>query len=365
MKLVLRWLTLRVCLCCCASISTTNGALAAPSSRVEALPTYDSPSLQLTPYVLNGAGLAFSYPRGWKVNERPDADSLVKISGTGADGMGAEFAVGMHQISPGLTKETFATMFEETAIGKLPGYKKVDEKRVSFGQQRAFEGVLEDFSFDANGTRVTQRLVTTSADDRIYTFAFTCSGTQFEKLMPLCDQILATMKRDGGSGRTARAVGAQPQAIAWESFHSASVPFSLSYPSGWRLEETGEKDHPLKIAGTDRVGRFAGVDVHCGDLHPAASLEMLADGLEGKYFTDLKNYKRGKRESTNFGRSSNLQGLYQEISFEKDGHPAKQLSVFFRNGDRCYMLSMTAMGWTDNEMESVFHKMLATVATNE
>jgi hypothetical protein len=358
-----RLLASLLCAGCCFEFSGACAAIAAPSEQVAALPAGASPSVQLTPYFLPAASLSFAYPKGWAVREKPDKDSLVKISRTVANGFGAEFCVSVHD---GLTLDAFKKMFDETGPSKLPGYKKLEEKRLSFGQKGLLHGVVEDFSFDGPVTRITQRFVAFVSNDQVYTVSFTCPNSLFNKLNPLCNQVLATMRQERGSGSATR-VGAQPSSWALETFHpSSSMPISLSYPAGWKVQETGEKDHPFKIAGQDSKGHPAGFDLHCSDMPPGATVEQMASALEQKCFFDLKNYRRVRQDSTSFGRSSNMQGLYHEVSYEKDGVPTKQMWVFFRGGgDRFCALCLTGMGWSDNEMSLVFHKVLGTIGTSD
>lgn len=131
------------------------------------------------------------------------------------------------------------------------------------------------------------------------------------------------------------------------------------YPGNYKEEHDEGVDHPASLSLNEN-GKHAHINLYCGDLHPTESVSHMADMLEEKYFTTQKNY-RHLHEETRSSTKQNLEAIVKEATFEANGMPLKQLSAFFRGGDKFWALTVSTNGWTANETNSLFSRILASV----
>ncbi|MDR3616490.1 MAG: DcrB-related protein [Candidatus Obscuribacterales bacterium] len=331
----------------------------------ERLPQLNS-SWQSSRY--SASGLSIAYPFRWQVSEKPDKDTIVKMTGTLSDGVPAEIALKLSD-TKGVSAETLSKFFAEAYLNKLPNYKSISDRDISFGDGWHIEGIDKQISFDTNGTPFRQRYVFFDGPMGVMILTFSAPTKGFDSLQPICDQVIMSIKKEqtqnlaSGSSYNSKPQTSVPKPEAWsfESLQAPSSPLTFSYPKGWQVETHADKDHPLSIHGADSLGKPGYIEIYSGVAPPTVTLEALASSLEEKYFAGLKDYRRIKQEPVSCGSMNNLQGIVHEMTFLEGAQPIKQMCLFFAQDGRLYSFTLGCPGWKDNDVRTLFHKMVATI----
>jgi len=344
-----------------AALTTLDRTAALSYDSVEFIPASGGPGQSLSDYHNAQLGLDLKYPSGWNVQSQPDKDSLVKIGGSKNNTSG-EVAVSVNS-DPNMTGNNMSKVMQMMFWRQLQNYKLISEKNIAFGPNRKLRGVMDDLSFEMNGTPIRQRYVFFEHGGRVVVLTFTSPAQGFEKLVPTYNDILlaVTPSQPGGERKTEKH-GTEDGAWQLTRIQPEGLPMHFGYPKGWSvLQRHDDPDHPLEVAGQDAAGHNASIAVFNGDLHPYASVEQAIQGIEERYLKTKSSYRQTKHENISFGSSSKLDGIVHESSFEDHGAMAAQRAVFFRQGDKLFVLMFTSFGWKDNEANSLFHKILASV----
>jgi len=354
-----RILTGRITPILIAIVLSTFGIETSAYGHAEAIPASGTPSQSFSEYSDAQSGLIVKYPRGWTLQLHPDKDVLFKFSGTKDEASG-EMAVSANT-DPAASAEKLLKMYQLMMFSQLQNFKSIAEKKIAFGVDRKFEGLSQDVAFDMGGLPVRQRYVLFDHNGKAVTIKFTSAAPQFDKLLPTYDDMLLSVRpTTGASTQDRAATGGGASTLV--RLQSSSSPVRFAYPSGWSVTEKREDpDNPLAISGTDAAGHPGSIGLFSGDLHPNASLEQAVQALEERHFSRRAEFKTTRQETVNFGSSSRLSGIVHESTFNQGGFPAAQKAVFFREGNRLYVIALTGVAWKESEMNILFQKLLATV----
>jgi hypothetical protein len=349
-------------------IATTSSfvARAVPAAsvdRAEPIPASDTPARDLFVYRSNAAGVILNYPRGWKIVQHPDKNCVVKFQGA-ESGFPAEVTLLQTSEQTQSAQDT-AKLFELVIFPKLENFKKLQEKKISFGPKHSIEGVMIEISLSFANTPVNQRYVFFQHSGKSLVLTFTGSTSTFPRLTPLYNDILLSVQSIPTSAvESAELTGSNgSSSTPWTQFHSKTIPLRFSYPAGWMVEERDDPDHPLEITNKDNAGRIGSIAWFSNEWNNQLNLEQVAQAVDSRYLANKPAYRQIKLENINFGAGGCLDGLVREASFEEHGVPAKQFAVFFRDKDRLHVLTFASIGWKDNASAELFHKLLATVET--
>ncbi|MBU6451782.1 MAG: DcrB-related protein [Cyanobacteria bacterium REEB67] len=319
-------------------------------------------NVPMAAYRLTGTTLTINYPRNWKVDEKPDKDTLVKFSGTISEGLFGAVTVAVSPQNQ-LSLATFCKVLEEAHLSKLPGYRKLAEANINFGADRKMVGLSRVISLDMGGTRITQRWIVFPLGSDFGCMTFISPSEQYEKIAPLFNDMLLRLASGSASSKTAvRAATASSSPVRTTSgaevgrsgdnpqyvnIKANGTPLAFSYPQDWQVEEAGESNHLLKIIKKGAPANASELSLYCSDMPPNTSVEQLLNGLEEKIYNGKKNYRLVSRQALAFGSGAGVEGVEQEISFEHNGVPLAQRMVSFVVKDKFYLLTLISSRASD------------------
>ncbi|HEY9785124.1 MAG TPA: hypothetical protein V6D17_06955, partial [Candidatus Obscuribacterales bacterium] len=235
------------------SASSTTGAAA----NLEPMENFSASVRTTQPFVTyrnSESGMSLLYPRGWKVTERPDKDTLFKI-----EGAGAELSAGVAE-GAGITKETVARLWEELILSQLAKYRLVKEQVGRIGPARSIQCLSKLVQFQLGDVPVSQRWFFFGQQGRIYHVAFSAASKQFEQVAPLMQNMMAsiTFTSPGVVRQTQRPSEVTAQL---NYYRSSKGDVAFAYPKGWEVLEHPDPDTLVKITGKNNDGLGAEVAV--------------------------------------------------------------------------------------------------------
>ncbi len=330
-------------------------------------------------YRLPSLGLSVSYPVKWKVEEKPDKDTLVKVSGTVQESLSGIMTVSTNQRND-LSLATFCKMLEEGHLSKQPGYQKLSEYLMNFGRDHKFVGINRLISLDMGGTKVRQRWVVFPYGADFVCIVFTSTAEQYDKIAPLYNDMLVRLAPPEVTSTATRspyqahAAGADTAVATGSGINAGTsagqfigvkangTPVSFSYPQNWQVEEPGEGGHLLKISNKPADGRASEISLYCSDMPPNVTADFMLSKLEEKVYEGKKNYRLVNRQPANFGSGTTVDGVEQEISFEHNGSPFRQRLVSFVVKDKFYLLSLVSNRTNDVDDRMLFSRIKASIS---
>lgn len=319
----------------------------------------------LSNFSVKEAGINVAYPTGWKVQEHSDKDNLVKFSGSTSDGASGEISVNACKQN-GVSLEAFAKLLQDILVSKIPSYRVTKQTTINIGRQKNIKALCRDASFSVGTMSIKQRYVLFNCLDNVVTVSLISPNSQFEKLVPLSNEVFDSIISSAGTQRDAsRLESASTPGNQYIDYRDKKVPVSFSYPKGWTSEDAEDRDHLAKLVGHYPDGSIAEISLYCGDSHPFVSMEQMLQELENRFYSDRKDYRLVRQEPAAFGSGTNIQGIAQEVSFDYKGMNVKQCFVCFPCKEKYYLLSVLSPNLKDSELQSLFHKVIATIRLSE
>lgn len=132
----------------------------------------------------DAGGLQFSYDRSWKVEQHPDKDTLVKVSGRTPTGSDAEVSVSIMDNGMGLTPGAFLEILDKLLYAKIGKVSKVINGNVLVGKQERLRGYSEIASFAVHGIPMKQERLIIESKGKLVSFILTTGEWQFEQALP-------------------------------------------------------------------------------------------------------------------------------------------------------------------------------------
>jgi hypothetical protein len=313
-------------------------------------------------YADSSSGLSFMYPRGWGVQQNPEAEVLVKIEGTNGGAYGGDVQLSVHDAD--MDPARLAEVSEVTVFKTLPGYKKISSGPMHFGRLGQFSGVRYDIALKYGDLPVRQQYNFFRHNGKTYTVTFTAAEAAYAHLQPTFGQILASLA-PGTSKRVTTASPTTHQSSArqvWKlaPYEQSIVGAKLWYPEGWRVSPDNHGSNPgLKITGKNSAGHDAELHLWTGE-RGEMSVEQAVEALEDEHLRPLPHYRKLNTTRRTFG-SPPIEGIYQFATFTADGTPAKQMAFFFTRGEHLYVVALMAAAWTSDEMRDLFDRVAASV----
>jgi hypothetical protein len=363
----------------CLALSLCPLAAVLPAVAEQIPSTYLS-NLAMSAYRLPGGALTLSYPQNWKLEEKPDKDTLVKFSGTLADGAFGAATVAISAQNQ-LSLATFCKVLEEVHLSKLPAYRKLSESSITFGRDRKLTGSSRLISFEMGGTKITQRWVIFPVGTDFICMTFLSPSEHYEKVAPLFNDMLLHIASGSSSPRAVGQFSAKnhsPISTAGDADVSRSAdtsqyvsikangtPLAFSYPKDWQVEDSGEIDHLLKITKKGAPGTASEISLYCSDMPPNTTVEQLMTRLEEKIYNGKKNYRLINRQTSGFGSGPGVEGLEQEMTFEHNGMPFSQRTVSFVVKDKFYVLTLISTKANDVSDRMLFNRIKASLVVSD
>jgi len=263
--------------------------------------------------------------------------------------------------SDATAKNEVSRMLESKYLSTLDGYKKLGDQNLVFGSAR-LEGLGQIFTAGMNGINIWQRRVYFGGGDgKLVVLAFTCPPQQSQYLLPISNNILASIKKLS-AGTSSSGLPAHGGSSAFSIYEGKAAGVSFVYPSDWTIEDTHESNLEVKITGNGANGKRGEISLHTAEqayLSPEdVGRAIEADTLKSP---DIKSYSQVRVENQSFGTSLNLPAFVSECTFEYRGLPARQIAGFFKEGDRHYILSVRGVNWSSNEMRSLFSRVSSSI----
>lgn len=341
----------------CLSLSGVTTVVSAQTKKaIEHLPTTYSHKIPFT--IFSGSNITFSYPSSWAKKGNDDKDQIVKLGGKIKDSIAGEMTVSKYadeNVTPEELKTTLGIYLK-----KLTNYKVLQEKNIAFGRSRKQNGILQDIFFEMNGMPINQRIVFFEGPNGAYTCTFLSVKNHFNEAAKTFNRILLSFSFTGGSANRTSNVARKET----NNLKAKFAPISMSYPSGWKIEEGGG-DKVVEITGTNKDGKHANITMFKGQMHPWWTLNNVVTELEKKHLETQPKFRKLNSNSKTFGSGAKITGVVQECQFESGGVPCKQLVAYFNDKTHAYVLCMTSTNWKLSNMRHAFHKVLSSLRFND
>lgn len=176
---VRKWLAAGVMFMTAGSGVAGGPGKAAPAARPAAARSADFAEYRDT------SGLQFRYARSWKVEPRPDKDTVVKVSGRTESGSDAEVSVSIMDNGMKLTPRTFLEILDNALFSKIGKVSRVVNGEVLVGKSGRLKGYSEVVSFVMRGVPMKQERLVMDANGKLVTFVLTTGEWQFEQALPM------------------------------------------------------------------------------------------------------------------------------------------------------------------------------------
>lgn len=350
-------------------VSTAAAAPVQKQDQLDVLTVSETPRGAWAQYRNAKTGLSVSHPARWKVIENPDKDTLFQIVSPTST---ISFCQNTAQ---GIPLQQAVRLWEEFVFAQLPDYKLLAARRIRFGRNHMFEGISRFIEFKSKDVLLKQRWLFFTQSAKVFHIAITTPAGAGVADIPTIHQILMTLTFTGGTQSSElprTAAGATSNATA--SNHSQSqhwTKFSLfqqegitlNYPSDWQIKMHNDAASIAKFSGATSEGS-AEIEIRKSASDKSVSLEDTAIAVENNFFKTLKNYHRVRMQPASAG-AGGASGIFQEVTFEASGLPFRQLCIYRREGDHLYTLSLTACGWKQNDMLTLFNRILGTWSIRE
>lgn len=324
--------------------------------QLEVLDTAGASKGRITNFREPRTGLTITYPAQWKLVEKPDMDTLFRIDApTYAIGFGVDN-------SPGLPVKQAARMWEAVILPQMPGYKLISTNRVKLGQNGSLDGLTSVIEFNANDIVMKQRWIFFGQTGNVFHVVISSpKGANAEGLADI-HQLLMSLKFTGGA-LASQGAPAQKDTPPWSRLSLfQDGPLTINYPEGWQVNKFPEPEVLVKLHGKTESGE-ADLQIRRSIVDRNTSLDEIAETIETNYLKQLKNFRRIRQEPA--GLPGGVSGILQEFTFEASGLPFRQVTVYRREGDHLYTLSLTAFNWKQSDVLTLFNRCLSTWVVRE
>lgn len=160
-----------------------------------------SPAIRKQPVVeqkrLDVAKLPFSisYPGTWKVEPTSgNRDEVAKIEGAGPKGEFASIIVHQGDVHPDWTLDQFAEELDKEFFEPQPKFRRLSKQNQDFGSNSKIKGVLEEHTYELNGTPVKQMVAIFMHADKAYAVSLVTVGWKDGDTRQLFAKTLAGIK---------------------------------------------------------------------------------------------------------------------------------------------------------------------------
>lgn len=307
-------------------------------------------------------GVALNYPAAWQKKENSDKDCLLKV---GPANSFMEVSLSASQ-SGNISVSTMAQYLQEGMLEKLPEFKHIQTKPLRFGPGQKREGLLKEVTFKVGEQPVDQEYVFFKTGDKIYTLSKTCRFEERAGQNQVWNQVLSSVNIG-----TTKTLSSQPSSQApvkpasasspWKVFSTTAKGISFSYPANFKDADSEQPtDHPANLS-LHEPGKMANISVYCGDMHPAETVTHMAAMIEEKHFATQKNYHQLHEENRLGGKQGVLEMSVREATCDLKGLPIKQLLAFFKGNDRFWAVTVSTHGWTANETNALFSRVVSSI----
>lgn len=333
---------------------------------LETLSQEGASNLQLTAYRNAQTGLSLSYPNQWKLVESPDKDTLFRLE---TPNCSLSFGV---DHTPDMTVKQAARFWDSLVFSQLENCQQNPQRRIRIGKNASLEGVSEVVQFTGKGVRFRQRWIFFGQTGSVFRAVLTMPASGNGQDIPDVQDMYKALMSLTFTGGTIAAKGDQTNQNTQAPAHAEKPwsrlalfqegPVTINYPAQWQVNKHPEPEVIVKIQGTTDEGS-ADLSIRRGMFDRNASLEDIAALVETNYLKPLKSYRRLRQETVNLPGGST--GLLQEFTFEASGMPFRQISTYRREGDHLYTLSITAVGWKQSDVLTLFNRCLGTWSIRE
>ncbi len=337
------------------AVEAAKQAQVQSQDAVETLNAEGASSLQLTAYRNAHTGLTVSYPTQWKLLEAPDKDTLFRLETANCS---LAFSV---DYTPEMTVKQAAKFWDSLFFSQLENCKPNPQRRIRIGKDASLEGVSEVIQFTAKNVPFRQRWIFFGQQGSVFRAVLTMPAQGSRQDLPDMYKTLMSLTFTGGT------IAAKNQSSQSDKPWSRlslfqEGPVTVSYPAQWSVNKHPEPEVMVKLSGkTDDGSAELQIRRNLSDRNQ--SLEEVAAIVETNYLKPLKNYRRLRHEAVNLPGGSS--GYLQEYTFEAGGMPFRQVSAMRREGDHLYTLSLTAVGWKQSDVLTLFNRCLGTWSIRE
>lgn len=329
---------------------------AQPQDPVEILNAASLSRSRWVPYRNARTGLTLTYPSHWKLKQAPEKDTLLKIGS-----QNCELCFGVDN-SPGMPVRQAARLWENLVLSQLKDYKLISSRRIKLGQNNSLDGYSFVIQFSADNVPFQQRWVFFGQTGSVYHAILSMPQRASKADLPDMYRILTSITFTGGASAAQKPT--EPAAVKpWSRLSLfQDGPVTINYPAEWQVNPHPEPEVLVKVSGKTEQGDGE-LQIRRSPTDHNLSLEDIATLVETRYLKSLKNYRRARQEHVSL--SGGASGMLQEFTFELSGMPFRQMSVYRREGDHLYTMSLVASGWRQSDMLTLFNRCLGTWSVRE
>lgn len=324
--------------------------------QLETLDTSGASKGRITSFREPRTGLTVNYPSQWKLVGKPDVDTLFRID---APTCAIEFGV---DSSPGLPVKQAARMWESVILPQMPGFTLISSNRVKLGQNGSLDGLTSVVEFSVNDIVMKQRWIFFGQTGSVFHVVISSPKAAETEGLPDIHQMLMSLKFTGGT-LASQGSPAQKEIQPWSRLSLfQDGPVTINYPEGWQVNKFPEPEVLVKLHGKTESGE-ADLQIRRSIVDRTTSLDEIAETVETNYLKQLKSFRRIRQEHV--GLPGGVSGVLQEFTFEASGLPFRQVTVYRREADHLYTLSLTAFNWKQSDMLTLFNRCLGTWVVRE
>ncbi len=137
--------------------------------------------------------ISFGYPDDWKVAVGSRQDEPVNIQGANAKGHAAVIVLHRGEMHPTLSIDDVADALQKDYFEPQKSFHRVTRQSQSFGSGSQIHGVVQEQTFEQEGTPVKQMVAMFYHGDRTYALSLLAPGWKDSEMHNLFYKVLATV----------------------------------------------------------------------------------------------------------------------------------------------------------------------------
>lgn len=173
--------------------TASNTKTAAVAKPVTPAATPPEKAIVLKTYKSSIVPISFGYPDDWKVAEGGRHDEPVNIQGANAKGSAAVIVLHRGEMHPSLSVDDVADALQKEYFEPQKSFHQVTRQSQSFGSMSKIHGVVQEQTFEKDGTTVKQMVAMFHHGDKTYALSLLAPGWKDSDMHNLFYKVLASV----------------------------------------------------------------------------------------------------------------------------------------------------------------------------
>jgi hypothetical protein len=324
--------------------------ISAPYLVPESIPAGLAASTTRQPtYTEKTTGLTFSYPAGAKLEETPDKDTLIRISGEyPTAGHGFMVTVNKVEVQPGTDPETLSRLLEEKSFSALKDSTLLSHEQKYLGTRSQFHGVVDTVRFSNGKDVMCQKWAffkDPQAGGQLRVMTIVTKATDIANLDRLFSDVFTTLNHS-----VAEASPVTPRAFATATVEG----ISFHHPSEWNAVRNPDRDTLIKVSGPSSEVRIGALP-----LDVNISSDQMQKMIEDEFLSHLTDVKKLTDANVTYG--GRLAGQKSTYNFDMEGHRCFGTLFIFSNRNKLYAMQLTNFGLDQAAAQKLFEDILSSL----